>query len=69
MALFIGTRFMGAVMPAEDTAWELVDAEVYDLERDMCFLVTPNGGQFYISAPPDEFRAWLARCDGTRTRA
>ncbi len=59
---------MGAVMPAEDTAWELLDTEVYDLGQDMCFLATPNGGQFYISAPPEEFRAWLARCDGTRTR-
>ncbi|WP_330301305.1 YcaO-like family protein [Streptomyces sp. NBC_00503] len=48
---------------------ELVDVEIYDIEQDTCFLVTPNGGEFYISAPTSEFRAWAARCDGTRTRA
>jgi ribosomal protein S12 methylthiotransferase accessory factor len=55
-------------MPADD-ALELVDVEMYDLDADLCFLVTPNGGQFYISAPTPEFREWAARCDGTRTRA
>ncbi|MCY0954278.1 YcaO-like family protein [Streptomyces sp. H27-S2] len=47
---------------------ELADVEIYDIERDLCFLATPNGGEFYISAPTPEFRAWAARCDGTRTR-
>lgn len=60
---------MGADMSADDTALEIVDVEVYDLEQDLCFLGTPNGGQFYISAPTSEFRAWLARCDGTRSRS
>nr|WP_247198908.1 hypothetical protein [Streptomyces sp. LBUM 1477] len=46
-----------------------MDVEIYDIERDLCFLVTVNGGQFYISAPPSEFRSWAARCDGTRTRS
>ncbi|MCY0935140.1 YcaO-like family protein [Streptomyces sp. H34-S4] len=48
---------------------ELVDVEIYDIEPDTCFLATPNGGEYYISAPTSEFRAWAARCDGTRTRA
>ncbi|MCL6296852.1 YcaO-like family protein [Streptomyces kronopolitis] len=56
-------------MPADNAALELVDVEIYDIEQDLCFLVTPNGGQFYISAPTSEFRAWADRCDGTRTRA
>lgn len=56
-------------MPADDVTLELVDVELYDLDHDLCFLVTPNGGQFYITAPAPEFRAWTARCDGTRTRA
>ncbi len=56
-------------MPADDATLELVDVELYDLDPDLCFLVTPNGGQFYIAAPTHEFRAWTARCDGTRTRA
>ena len=43
-----------------DDALELVDVEMYDLDADLCFLVTPNGGQFYISAPTPEFRAWAA---------
>lgn len=60
---------MGADMSADDTALEIVDVEIYDLEQDLCFLATPNGGQFYISAPTSEFRAWLARCDGTRSRS
>ena len=56
-------------MPADDVTLELVDVELYDLDPNLCFLVTPNGGQFYITAPTREFRAWAARCDGTRTRA
>lgn len=56
-------------MPADGTTLEIVDVEIYDLAQDMCFLVTPNGGQFYISAPGPEFRAWAARCDGTVTRS
>lgn len=56
-------------MPADDVTLELADVEIYDLERDLCFLVTPNGGEFYVSAPSPEFRAWAALCDGTRTRA
>lgn len=56
-------------MPSDDVALELLDVEIYDLEQNLCFLVTPNGGQFHISAPVSEFRAWAARLDGTRTRA
>ncbi|MFD4939072.1 YcaO-like family protein [Streptomyces virginiae] len=56
-------------MPSDDEMLELLDVEIYDLEQNLCFLVTPNGGQFYISAPTPEFRDWAARCDGTRTRA
>ncbi|MFD5421610.1 YcaO-like family protein [Streptomyces sp. NPDC127069] len=55
-------------MPSDDVALELLDVEIYDLEQNLCFLVTPNGGQFHISAPVSEFRAWTARLDGTRTR-
>ncbi|MEU0007629.1 YcaO-like family protein [Streptomyces sp. NPDC006314] len=53
----------------DDATLELDGVEIYDLEPNLCFLVTPNGGQFHISAPTPEFRAWAARCDGTRTRA
>ncbi|MDX2685439.1 YcaO-like family protein [Streptomyces scabiei] len=56
-------------MSADGVTLRLVDVEIYDIERDLCFLVTANGGQFYISAPPSEFRSWAARCDGTRTRS
>jgi ribosomal protein S12 methylthiotransferase accessory factor len=56
-------------MPTDDVTLRLVDVEIYDIEPNLCFLVTPDGGQFYISAPIPEFRAWAARCDGTRTRA
>ncbi|MFD0265895.1 hypothetical protein ACFVGY_04760 [Streptomyces sp. NPDC127106] len=40
---------MGADMPADGTALELVDVELYDLEQDLSFLATPNGGQFALS--------------------
>jgi ribosomal protein S12 methylthiotransferase accessory factor len=56
-------------MPADGVTLRLVDVEIYDIEQDLCFLATANGGQFYISAPTSEFRAWAARCDGTRTRS
>jgi ribosomal protein S12 methylthiotransferase accessory factor len=56
-------------MPADGVTMTLADVEIYDIARNLCFLVTPNGGEFYISAPGQEFRAWAARCDGTRTRA
>lgn len=52
-----------------DTTWELVGLEIHDLDREVCFLATPNGGRFYFAALHAEFRAWAARCDGTRTRA
>ncbi len=54
-------------MRFEDVRLRLDGAEITDLEPELCFLVTPNGGQFYISAPTKEFRDWASRCDGTRT--
>ncbi|WP_103349247.1 YcaO-like family protein [Amycolatopsis sp. CA-128772] len=56
-------------MPSDDVRLELTGIEVHDLEPALCLLITPNGGQYRITAPTGEFRAWLARCDGTRTRA
>ncbi|EOD63005.1 hypothetical protein H480_39305, partial [Amycolatopsis vancoresmycina DSM 44592] len=56
-------------MLSDDVRLELTGIEVHDLEPELCLLVTPNGGQYRITAPTGEFRAWLARCDGTRTRA
>lgn len=54
-------------MPS-DARPQLTGVEVHDLEPELCLLITPNGGQFSITAPVREFRAWLGRCDGTRTR-
>ncbi|MEU3137721.1 hypothetical protein ABZ691_33815 [Streptomyces sp. NPDC006854] len=56
-------------MPADGVTLRLVDVEIYGIERDLCFLATANGGQFYVSAPTSDFRAWVARCGGTRTRS
>ncbi|WP_181774944.1 YcaO-like family protein [Amycolatopsis pittospori] len=56
-------------MGSEDVRLRLDGVEITDLEPELCFLVTPNGGQFSITAPTREFRAWARRCDGTRTRA
>ncbi|MFJ1759085.1 YcaO-like family protein [Amycolatopsis sp. NPDC088138] len=55
-------------MPSDDVRLELTGVEVHDLEPALCLLITPNGGQYSITAPTREFRAWIARCDGTRTR-
>ncbi|NBH09443.1 hypothetical protein GTY80_40170, partial [Amycolatopsis sp. SID8362] len=56
-------------MSSDDTRWQLTGVELHDLEPELCLLITPNGGQYSITAPVAGFRAWLARCDGTRTRA
>ncbi|MFJ7214665.1 YcaO-like family protein [Amycolatopsis sp. NPDC098790] len=56
-------------MPSDDVRLELTGVELHDLEPALCLLITPNGGQYSIAAPTAEFRAWIARCDGTRTRA
>ncbi|MFJ2743722.1 YcaO-like family protein [Streptomyces sp. NPDC087440] len=53
----------------EDSTLRLVDVEIYDIEQDLCFVATPGGGQFRISAPTAAFRAWASLLDGTRTRA
>ncbi|WP_328456168.1 YcaO-like family protein [Amycolatopsis sp. NBC_00438] len=55
-------------MPSDDVRPELTGVEVHDLEPALCLLITPTG-QYPITGPATEFRAWLARCDGTRTRA
>ncbi|MFE6611174.1 YcaO-like family protein [Amycolatopsis sp. NPDC057786] len=56
-------------MGSEEIRPRLDGIEITDLEPELCFLVTPNGGQFYVAAPTREFRVWASRCDGTRTRA
>ncbi|WP_326950374.1 YcaO-like family protein [Amycolatopsis sp. NBC_01307] len=56
-------------MPSDDVRPELTGVEVHDLEPALCLLITPNGGQYPIPVPAAEVRAWIARCDGTRTRA
>ncbi|WP_410632304.1 YcaO-like family protein [Amycolatopsis sp. cmx-4-83] len=56
-------------MPSDDIRLQLTGVELHDLEPELCLLSTPNGGQYSITAPVGEFRAWLSRCDGTRTRA
>ncbi|WP_410615442.1 hypothetical protein [Amycolatopsis sp. lyj-109] len=53
----------------DDVRPQLTGIEIHDLEPELCLLITPNGGQFPITAPVREFRAWLGRCDGSRTRA
>ncbi|SFW83922.1 YcaO-like family protein [Amycolatopsis australiensis] len=53
----------------DDVRPQLTGVEVHDLEPGLCLLFTPNGGQYSIAAPVAEFRAWLDRIDGTRTRA
>jgi ribosomal protein S12 methylthiotransferase accessory factor len=50
-------------------ALELVEVEIHHLDRDLSLLITPDGGQLHVKAPVAELRAWVARCDGTRTRA
>ncbi|RSN64945.1 hypothetical protein DMH01_00615 [Amycolatopsis sp. WAC 04182] len=56
-------------MGSEEVRPRLDGIEITDLEPELCFLVTPNGGQFHLAVPAREFRAWASRCDGTRTRA
>jgi len=56
-------------MSSHDVRLELTGVEIHELEPALCLLITPNGGQYPITAPASEARAWIARCDGTRTRA
>ncbi|MGW4525222.1 YcaO-like family protein [Amycolatopsis sp. NPDC004378] len=56
-------------MPHDDVRPQLTGVEVHDLDPGLCLLITPDGGEYSITAPAAEFRAWLGRIDGTRTRA